>query len=423
MNSYRPKLHITPQKGWINDPNGFSYFQGKYHIYCQYNPKDVKWGPMHWLHFASADLIHWEEAGVSLMPDQPYDHEFGCFSGSAIEKDGKLHVLYTGACFGRQVQCLAISEDGHHFIKLENNPVIDEDKLPRGYSIADWRDPKVFQKDGRYYVLTAARHERGYSSILLFASDDLLTYQFVGALKHFRNCQEGGMVECPDILFDGDKVALLYSLQKPKKDGLKFQSHFTVAYTIGRLDLRRGRFIPLGEERELDQGFECYASQSLHKDGKNYIVTWESSWGINYPTASEGFAGQLSLAKEARIVGDRIELDFLPRAEKRCLDVEVEEDEALLQIGNISLCIDKNTNIITLLRDGMDEPIVDEYSVTSLKREFRLEDVSHLHIECSFDVSCVEIRFQNGEAFASFLNYKKAVDYENVSTKGCVIRQ
>ena len=66
MNSLRPKFHIPPSKGWVNDPNGFCYFKGQYHLFAQYNPHDVKWGPMHWPHFVSKDLVYFEEVGVAL---------------------------------------------------------------------------------------------------------------------------------------------------------------------------------------------------------------------------------------------------------------------------------------------------------------------------------------------------------------------
>ena len=95
--TYRPLIHITPKKGWINDPNGFVFFKNEYHIYTQNNPYDTKWGPMHWLHFKSKDLINWEECGVALKPDKPYDKEFGCFSGSIVVNDNKMFVYYRQA--------------------------------------------------------------------------------------------------------------------------------------------------------------------------------------------------------------------------------------------------------------------------------------------------------------------------------------
>ena len=413
MNSFRPIHHITPKSGWINDPNGFAWFNGKYHLYCQYNPHDVKWGPMHWLHFVSEDLVHFEEVGISLKPGRPYDREFGCFSGSAIEKDGKLYVLYTGCSDGKQTQCLAVSSDGHTFRKYRGNPVIGEKDLPKGYLIADTRDPKVFEKDGRYYVLLASRNKSGYSSILLYTSLDLIHYSFVGVVKSFHNCQEGGMVECPDILFEGDKAALLFSLQHPLKKGDEFQSPFTVGYVVGRLDLSSGRFIEEGPEHELDKGFECYATHSLSRNGKNYLVTWESSWDIAYPSACEGYVGQLSLIKEARIEGDLIKLDFLPGSGQKRMMIDVTSPQASIHINNLELQISKAKKQVTIIRHGDDE---------ANQRYFRLSEINHIEVEYVCDHSCVELRFQGGEAFASLLNYEKGLpDEEVIKSKGCTV--
>ena len=88
-------LHLQPERGWINDPNGLCYFQGKYHAFFQHNPKAPVWDTMHWGHAVSEDLLHWEELPIALYPDQPYESGQGCFSGSAVEKDGRLYLFYT----------------------------------------------------------------------------------------------------------------------------------------------------------------------------------------------------------------------------------------------------------------------------------------------------------------------------------------
>mgnify|MGYP003211071091 FL=1 len=90
-----PRFHIAPRVGWCNDPNGFAYFGGQYHFFYQHYPYEPKWGPMHWAHVTSRDLVHWERQPIALFPDQPYDAD-GCFTGSGIEKDGKLYLMYTG---------------------------------------------------------------------------------------------------------------------------------------------------------------------------------------------------------------------------------------------------------------------------------------------------------------------------------------
>ena len=99
----RPAYHMTPYVGWLNDPNGFSYYKGKYHQFYQYNPYDVRWAPMHWGHAVSTDLLHWEYLPCALAPDSPADNGPGCFSGSATEMDdGKQLLMYTSVVAEKQ---------------------------------------------------------------------------------------------------------------------------------------------------------------------------------------------------------------------------------------------------------------------------------------------------------------------------------
>ena len=90
----RPAYHVSPAMVWMNDPNGFSYYKGKYHIFYQYYPYDTKWGPMHWGHYTTTDFVRWEFLPAALAPDETY--ESGCYSGSAVEtEDGRHLIMYT----------------------------------------------------------------------------------------------------------------------------------------------------------------------------------------------------------------------------------------------------------------------------------------------------------------------------------------
>ncbi|MCI8658030.1 MAG: glycoside hydrolase family 32 protein, partial [Oscillospiraceae bacterium] len=126
----RPAFHVTPTIGWMNDPNGFSLYKGEYHLFYQYHPYSNEWGPMHWGHVKSRDLIRWERLPAALAPDCGYDAA-GCFSGGAVEMpDGRQMLMYTGVQRGRdadgfirdiQTQCIAIG-DGVDYNKCELNP-------------------------------------------------------------------------------------------------------------------------------------------------------------------------------------------------------------------------------------------------------------------------------------------------------------
>ena len=123
------KIHVKPNNNWMNDPNGFIYYQGAYHLFYQCFPYNARWGRMHWNHVISKDLVHWENLGIALFPSKTDDRS-GCFSGSAVEEDGKLYLYYTGVnytvenpedlnlCLDEQfvsAQMMITSEDGMQF--------------------------------------------------------------------------------------------------------------------------------------------------------------------------------------------------------------------------------------------------------------------------------------------------------------------
>lgn len=140
---YYPQFHLAPPAGWINDPNGLICIDGVYHAFFQHHPYSEHWGPMHWGHATSRDLIRWQHQPIALAPDTPYDKD-GCFSGCAVDDNGVLTLIYTGHVWlgepgddsqVREVQCLATSEDGLGFVK--HGPVL---AAPDG--IQHFRDPK-----------------------------------------------------------------------------------------------------------------------------------------------------------------------------------------------------------------------------------------------------------------------------------------
>ncbi|MBO6152777.1 MAG: glycoside hydrolase family 32 protein, partial [Clostridia bacterium] len=146
----RPGFHLSARVGWMNDPNGFSFYMGQYHMFYQYHPYDSHWGPMHWGHAVSTDLLHWEYLPAALAPDRIYDRD-GCFSGNAITlPDGRQMLMYTGIIneIGEggktqevQTQNLAFG-DGLDYEKYEGNPVLTDADLPEGGSKYAFRDPK-----------------------------------------------------------------------------------------------------------------------------------------------------------------------------------------------------------------------------------------------------------------------------------------
>lgn len=202
---YRAQIHFSPKQHWTNDPNGMVYFNHTYHLFFQYYPKGSTWGPMHWGHATSPDLIHWKERPIALYPDS-----LGyIFSGSAVVdsnntsgfgKKGKIPLvaIFThhdpkGEKEGTdkfQNQSLAYSLDnGNTWTKYKGNPVL------RNPGIKDFRDPKVmwYAKEKKW--------------LMTLATKDHITFYSAPDLKNWKKESEfgleigahGGVWECPDL--------------------------------------------------------------------------------------------------------------------------------------------------------------------------------------------------------------------------------
>ena len=276
MGKWRPSRHFTVKSGWINDPNGLIFYKGQYHLFYQYNPYSTVWETMHWGHAVSSDLIHWEELPCALIPDQPYekDPEGGCFSGSVVIHDDKMHLIYTGTTTEGerpiQVQCLAVSEDGIHFDKYANNPVIAQ--APAGCG-GDFRDPKVFRAEGKWRMICGGSDGRSgdpssNGMVYLYCSEDLIHWEYQGILYRSDDCS---MFECPDLFPLGDKWVLTASpMNRPD-----FAPNIWVA---GSVDFENCRFTP---EREgvIDHGTHFYAAQT-YPDGHGgmHTTAWLGGW-------------------------------------------------------------------------------------------------------------------------------------------------
>lgn len=302
---YRHHYHLMAPIGWINDPNGFVYFDGYYHLFYQFHPYDSVWGPMHWGHAKSKDLVQWEDLPVALAPTEEYEAD-GCFSGSAIEKDGKLYLMYTGHYerngIKKEVQCMAISEDGIHFEKYAGNPVISESHIDGIAAIEDFRDPKVFKKGTVYYSVIASKTADERGQILLFQSEDLLNWTFKSVLLEGKTHQ-GIMWECPDLFHLDGKDVLLMSPIEMQQEGNAYQNlNSTVAF-IGTVDWTTGR-LAVNNYQEIDSGLDFYAPQTcIDAQNKRIMIAWMQMWSRNMPTNDLGhlWAGAMTLARELSV--------------------------------------------------------------------------------------------------------------------------
>ena len=296
----RPAVHFTNPVGWMNDPNGFSDYKGEHHLFFQYYPYETRWNSMHWGHAKSSDFLHWEYLPAAMAPDQDYD-DFGVFSGSAIVKDGKQYLLYTGVKIiggeEHQTQCLAVG-DGLNYEKAPENPVIPASLLPEGYDQRNFRDPKVWKDGNLYYVIVGCCAEENGGEAALFSSVDLRNWKFETILDKSYG-KLGIMWECPDFFTLEGQEVLSVSPQGLTREEFRFQNIYQSGYFI----LKDGK--PEEKDfREWDHGFDFYAPQTFQDGkGRRILIGWmgmpDADEEYVNPTAeSEGWQHCLTVPRE-----------------------------------------------------------------------------------------------------------------------------
>ena len=331
----RPFYHFTPRIGWLNDPNGLSFYNGYYHLFYQYHPYSTFWGPMHWGHAVSRDLIRWEYQPAALAPDQEYDRS-GCFSGSALTlEDGRQLFMYTSCDqdgkdpTGReryyQTQSVALSGENGELLKYEENPVITKADMPEGTDAYEFRDPYLWKtKDGEYRVLVAAgmTDESKGTQLLLYRSKDGLHWGN-GSVFFEDTRRIGVMWECPNFFRLGERHILIASpmdmrAEEDKAVGsIRFPQGNNVCYVTGTFHEQTDQFIPdAGNDgayryEPVDEGLDFYAPQTMIvPDGRCVMIGWmqnpkTSNLESNGRRAS-GIFGQMTVPRELKLENGKL---------------------------------------------------------------------------------------------------------------------
>lgn len=307
-----PAFHIAAQAGWINDPNGLCYFNDRYHVFFQHHPYSAHWGPMHWGHVTSRDLVHFHREPIALAPSIEADRD-GVFSGSGVVgPDGKLELFYTGhrwrngvdeADGNLQVQCRARSTDGQRFNKL--GVVIDEVQ-----GLRHFRDPKVFRAGEQWLMVVGACSATNRGQVLLYRSSDLSRWDFDSVLYEDPD-PDVFMLECPDffplVTPNGARYwVLTYCPMGKRKSGYDFCNDHTAGYVVGTW-AEGDHFRAHTPFRMIDHGNEFYAPQTLESsDGRRIMFAWMGSFTIPAPpqTESDGWFGQLTVPRELSLTDE-----------------------------------------------------------------------------------------------------------------------
>lgn len=313
---YRMKYHLMPPVGWLNDPNGLCQFRGIYHVFFQYSPLDAKGGMKAWGHYTSRDLLHWEYAGVELLPDQEIDRD-GVYSGSALVLEDGISLYYTGnvkkpgehdyTYSGREANTIrVVSPDGRCFGAKE---LLLTNKDYPTLCTCHVRDPKIWQESGHFYMVQGARmvseqeDSQDFGAVLLFESKDGEHWNLCNQLTTSK--QFGYMWECPDYfcLSDegGDKVQILsLSPQGLEHEKYRYQNVYQSGYF--RLEGVITRGASLKDFTEWDMGFDFYAPQTFEDEqGRRIMIGWAGIPDADYdnePTVREGWQHCLTVPRE-----------------------------------------------------------------------------------------------------------------------------
>lgn len=300
---YRPQFHFSPPAKWMNDPNGMLYYKGTYHLFYQYYPGAMVWGPMHWGHATSKDLLHWSNQPVALFPDS-----LGyIFSGSAVvdrnntsgfAKHGEtpLVAIFThhdpkGEKDKRndfQNQSLAYSlDDGKTWTKYQGNPVL---KNP---GITDFRDPKVsWYEQGKKWIMTLATKDR----ITFFSSPDLKNWNKLSEFGEKLGAH-GGVWECPDLFpltVNGKTIwVLLVSINPGGPNGGSATQYFT-----GNFD--GVKFTPDDTGTKfVDWGTDDYAGVTWsNTGGRRIFLGWMSNWQYANVVPTQPWRSAMTIPRE-----------------------------------------------------------------------------------------------------------------------------
>ncbi|MBS1521359.1 MAG: glycoside hydrolase family 32 protein [Bacteroidetes bacterium] len=330
---YRPQVHFSPKAHWVNDPNGMVYFKGTYHLFFQDYPKGTTWGPMHWGHAISKDLMHWKELPIALYPDS-----LGyIFSGSAVidsnntsgfGKNGKIPLvaifthhdpqLEKAGKENYQNESLAYSlDDGYTWTKYAGNPVL---KNP---GLRDFRDPKVM-----WYV-------KGKKWIMTLATKDHITFYSSPDLKNWKKESEfgkdlgahGGVWECPDLfplkLNEKTYWVLIVNLNPGGPNGGSATQYF-----IGDFD--GTTFSPNdGKTRWLDYGTDEYAGVTWNNTGNRRIfLGWMSNWQYANQVPTKGWRNAMTIPRELTLFKEKdgLYVRSLPVKEINAIELKKPQD-------------------------------------------------------------------------------------------------
>lgn len=435
---YHQRIHVESLFGMLGDPNGFSYFDGYYHLFHQWFPMKYSKNPHYfqqgWFHWKSRNLVDWISVGEAMNNDTVFD-KYGVYSGSAIPVNNKLFLMYNGNTWTntdtddwRRVpyQLGAYMNKNDDVVKL-TNPLIKGSIS--GYT-SHFRDPKVFKKNNKYYSIIGVQTKAKTGTVLVFESQNLKNWKKLGEIKTAFE-KKGYMWECPDYFELNSKGVLLFCPQGLKSIKNHFLNAFQACYAVGnKLDLKN-LFFEATEYKEIDSGFDFYAPQTMiTPDGRRILSAWMSIMNSKSPLIKYHYDGCLIFPRELLIKNEKLvqkpvdeikelytttyvgnrkinKSQEIAAGSINCRDIKfniITENSNTISIVDL-FADEKNTSHLRLILNKMKERFIVQRSKAGIRfeDEFGTERSCALKVSKSIkiriiqDISSAEIFINNGE--------------------------
>lgn len=433
---WRPAFHLSPPAGWMNDPNGLCWFQGRYHIFYQYAPFGTQPGLNFWGHVSTADLVEYACHPPALCCDESFDCH-GVYSGSAVVMGDILHLYYTGNVKHAGAHDYVHTGRDHHTVHAESTDGVHFENKRVVLSHADYpadvtrhvRDPKVFYDDGTLVMLLGARRQDGRGEVLVYTGETPDIWKFSGAVTSEEKL--GYMWECPDGFSMGGQYFLSFCPQGMEADGILYQNLYQSGYAP-----LSGRFTEnphIGEFTEWDRGFDFYAPQTfLDAKGRRILVGWAGMPDLDpscNPTHSMGWVHLLTMPRcitceEGRLLQNPLpELEAL-RLAPRTEDIQGRSWIRTPEVFEAWLEITSGPSGEVLIRDScrlswQNGFLTMEFVKNGYGRGSRTAEIPVLkRLRIFSDTSILEVFVNNGEAVFTSRFYPDAED-EGLEISGC----
>ena len=414
----RPRYHLAPARGWMNDPCAPVYFNGRYHMFFQDNPNASIWGNMSWAHAVSKDMVHWALHPLALKPTPGGPDAYGVFTGTMIlDKAGLPNILYT--CVSpstkeqstlwasnppeREAQCIALPQgvknahpNGNPDAALDTwnkNPTPVIQAPPEGMKVTGFRDPVPWREDdGNYYMLLASGQKGIGGNVLLYKSSDLHGWQYQGIFAEGKSTgkqtddtvDSGETWECPDFFPLGGKYVLIHSTGTPTGRKTLWQS--------GTLDKKSMKWT-MEKEGVLNHGPYYAPKTQLDAHGNRILWGWiEETWPQE-KMIEHGWSGCMSLPRIMTL--ENGEARFTPAPQVNTLEslrTSSADDEAKQQQAEVIFQISQNvTNGPVPASPRIStKAVIVETSKTPGVSTFRFgeEDITLPTMPHSFEIRC-----------------------------------